>query len=168
MKKSIVYFAHGKESGPWGTKISRLAEIAKKKGFGVESPDYTFTHDPDERVQKLLSLKPRAAKHLIFVGSSMGGYVSTVASAKLHADGLFLLAPAFFHLGYKKASPKPAAKKITIVHGWNDEVIPVEHSIRFAKWNKTDLFLFNGDHRLIDVLPNIERIFSAFLDQFSR
>ena len=93
MKKSIVYFAHGKESGPWGTKIPRLAEIAKKKGFGVESPDYTFTHDPDERVQKLLSLKPRAAKHLIFVGSSTRG-ASNARTSRVARLGSIVFPPA--------------------------------------------------------------------------
>ena len=51
---SIVYFAHGKESGPWGTKISRLAEISKEYSYAVESPDYTFSKNGDERTQHFL------------------------------------------------------------------------------------------------------------------
>ena len=44
------FFAHGKESGPWGSKILHLAEGAKKMGLEVESPDYRdllelVTHD---------------------------------------------------------------------------------------------------------------------------
>ena len=27
----IVYFAHGKGTGPWGTKITALAQVAKEK-----------------------------------------------------------------------------------------------------------------------------------------
>ena len=36
-----IYFAHGKESGPWGSKIKRLAGIAEDLGCAVESIDYT-------------------------------------------------------------------------------------------------------------------------------
>src|SRR3989338_7791560 len=99
MFKDVVYFAHGKGSGPWGTKISRLAQVAKEKGFAVESPDYSRTHDPDERVETLLKLKPLASRHLVLVGSSMGGYVSAVASSQLKVKGIFLLAPVFFETG---------------------------------------------------------------------
>ena len=43
-------------SGPWGTKITRLAEVARARGFEVMSPDYRHTHDPKERVAHLLRL----------------------------------------------------------------------------------------------------------------
>lgn len=49
-----VYFNHGKESGPWGSKISKLAEVARKKGFAVESIDYQDLPDADPRVERLL------------------------------------------------------------------------------------------------------------------
>ena len=48
-----ICFSHGKESGPWGTKITALAEIAMKRGFTVVSIDYTGEPDPDARVRKL-------------------------------------------------------------------------------------------------------------------
>jgi len=50
-----IYFSHGKESGPWGTKIRRLAAVARRVGWQVTSPDYTATHNPDARVQLLLA-----------------------------------------------------------------------------------------------------------------
>ena len=34
-----VVFSHGKESGPWGTKIAALADIARAEGYEVESVD---------------------------------------------------------------------------------------------------------------------------------
>ena len=57
--------------------------------------------DPELRVKKLLSHELSAHDQLFLVGSSMGGYVSTVASEALSAKGhdvkgLFLLAPAFY------------------------------------------------------------------------
>jgi len=160
---NVVYFAHGKESGPWGTKIVRLSEVAKRCGCQVESPDYSSTMDPDERVRQLLDLKPEAQKNLILVGSSMGGYVSTVASGVLRPSGLFLLAPAFYRNGYAQANPRPHAPVTWIIHGWNDEVIPVENSVRFAKEYQVNLHIVDSDHRLMSALPDIEKLFEVFL-----
>ncbi len=159
----LVYFNHGKESGPWGTKIKRLAEVAQARGFHAESPDYTGMADPDQRVRHLLSLQPRSSR-LVLVGSSMGGYVAMVASETLDPQGLFLMAPALYVPGYAIIDPFPNARLTAIVHGWNDEVIPVEHSIRFAQTHKTQLHLVDGDHRLMSQVPFIEALFGLFLD----
>lgn len=163
MKENIVYFAHGKESGPWGTKIVALAKGAKRLGFDVQSPDYSMTMNPDERVKILLDLKPKAKKNLVLVGSSMGGYVSTVASRSLKVKGLFLLAPAFYKMKYANQDPIPHAKITTIIHGLNDDVVPVDHSIRFAKQYKAQLILLDSDHRLMDALPIVIKYFEIFL-----
>ena len=58
----LVCFAHGKESGPWGLKITRLADVARQQGFEVMSPDYRQTQNPDERVEMLRALQPRARR----------------------------------------------------------------------------------------------------------
>jgi hypothetical protein len=42
-----VYFSHGKESDPRGTKIRGLVEMAEEMGCAVESIDYTDTIGPD-------------------------------------------------------------------------------------------------------------------------
>lgn len=52
--KNLVLFAHGKVSGPWGSKIKHLATIAERYGCKVLSPDYSNLLDPDARVQLLL------------------------------------------------------------------------------------------------------------------
>ena len=161
--QNIIYCAHGKESGPWGTKIQALAKLAKKLQCRVESPDYSSTMDPEERVKMLLDLNSQAKKDLILVGSSMGGYVSTVASKHLKVRGLFLLAPAFYIKSYAVQSPQPCAELTVIVHGWNDDVVPVGNSIRFVQQHKSELYLLDSDHRLTDVLPTIEELFTVFL-----
>ena len=76
-----VYFSHGKESGPWGTKIKALAAIAKEHGCKVESVDYTDLASPDARVSRLIELLGSEIDKYVLVGSSMGGYVSLVAAA---------------------------------------------------------------------------------------
>lgn len=162
----IVYFNHGRDSGPWTTKINRLTQIARTKGYATESLDYTGILDPDRRVRILLnSVKPEI-QPLILVGSSMGGYVATVASEQLKPQGLFLMAPALYMEDYSVQDARPCAEITMIIHGWNDELIPVENSIHFASQHHTHLYLMEGDHRLTDQLSTIAYLFNWFLDQF--
>ena len=93
----------------------------------------------------------------------MSGYVSTVASARLQVDGLFLLAPAFYLDGYGDQEPILRVQTSMIVHCWDDDVVPVQNSIRFAKTHCCDLHLLDGNHRLNDALPKIEPLFELFL-----
>lgn len=157
-----VYFSHGKESGPWGNKITRLANIAKDQGFSVESIDYSDILDPDLRVERLKSILKNEKDDFLLVGSSMGGYVSLVASQQVVAKGVFLLAPALFIQGYKQQNYSDVAN-VEIVHGWSDDIISVDNSIRFAKNTDSTLHLISGDHRLNSSIEVVERIFLQFL-----
>ncbi len=159
-----VYFNHGKESGPWGDKITRLADAARGRGFDAQSLDYQGMDDPSARVAKLLDSDARAAHPLVLVGSSMGSYVAAVASASLRPRGLFLLAPAFYLLDFPIQEPIPHADFVTLVHGWNDDVIPFENSVRYARKFKATLHLVDSDHRLSSQLPLIASIFDIFLE----
>lgn len=161
--KNLVLFAHGKESGPWGSKIRHLAAIAEQHECKVLSPDYSDLQDPDFRVQRLLSMEQLPHEQLILVGSSMGGYVSTVASQTLKPAGLFLMAPAFYMPGYADQTPVSGAGRTCVVFGWQDEVIPVEHGIRFAHEMRAELHVLDGDHRLNSVLPSVGMLFESFL-----
>jgi len=73
-----IFFSHGKESGPWGSKIQWLASIASE-------------------------------------------------------------------------------------HGWSDDIIPSEHSVRFAKEADCTLHLISGDHRLKGSIVMVEDLFGRFL-----
>jgi len=176
MKDLLVVFSHGKESGPQGSKIRALAKVAEHYSDQVisvnyrDKPDGTM-HDQDaageaeRRAVQLLTTPLPAHKTLVLVGSSMGGYVSTVASQQMIVDGLFLLAPAYYLAGYANQDPAPRATQTLVVHGWGDDIVPVEHSVRFAKQHRCDLHLLEGDHRLNDALPKIEPLFELFLQQ---
>jgi len=159
-----IYFAHGKESGPWGTKIVALAEVARQKDIPVESIDYSDLANPDDRVARLLEKCVETSNDVVLVGSSMGGYVSTVASENIRPAGLFLMAPAFYLDGYDCRNPAPHAGSTVIIHGWGDTVVPVDNSIRFARQQNVELHLVDGDHQLIGNLPFITALFSLFLD----
>ena len=160
-----IIFSHGMESGPWGTKIRRLAKIAASRQLEIESVDYTDTMDPDARVERLRNLLDNETIDCLLAGSSMGGYVSLVASGDHLIQGLFLMAPALYIPDYSYQVHSTKTSVVDIVHGWNDDVIPVENSIRFARESGHSLHLVNGNHALSDVLEDVDRIFSLFLDQ---
>ncbi|MDV6315216.1 alpha/beta hydrolase [Idiomarina sp. HP20-50] len=158
-----VIFNHGKESGPWGTKISAFAETAEAAGMHVTSLDYRGMDNPDTRVKKLMEYIGSLSDPFVLVGSSMGGYVATAAGEASNCKGLFLLAPAFYlggEVDFDKVTPQC---KIHIVHGWKDDIVPVENSWRYAKRTHAQLHIVNDDHRLIDSLPQTNALFSDFL-----
>jgi len=158
-----VYFSHGKESGPWGGKITRLAAVAKELNYQVESIDYTKIQSPDDRVTLLTDILENEDDEIILVGSSMGGYVSLAAAESIHVKGIFLLAPALCMPGYEVDRFESKCSHTEIVHGWSDDVIPPENSIRFAREKNCQLHLIDGDHRLTSSLDTVERIFRTFM-----
>jgi alpha/beta superfamily hydrolase len=159
----LVCFAHGKESGPWGTKITRLAEVARARKFDVLSPDYSRTHDPQERVAMLLELAPRAEK-LVLVGSSMGGYVSAMACAALKPCALFLMAPALYFPGWDE-EPQDCPRDTVVVHGWHDDIVPVDRSLRFARPRAAALHVLDSGHTLNDRLDALVVLFQGLLER---
>ena len=104
---------------------------------------------------------------LVLVGSSMGGHVATAAADRLSAAGLFVLAPAYYMEGYEDLTPPPPAMPVFIVHGWHDDVVPVDNSIRFARECAATLYLVDGDHRLTANIAAINRQLDAFIDSLS-
>ena len=158
-----LIFSHGKDSEPWGGKISAMAQIARCRELQVESIDYRGIDDPLARVEKLLAFCKTVSEPPILVGSSMGGYVSAAVSSQVPTRALFLLAPAFFMPGYEQYTPVPAQCPISIVHGWNDDIVPVENTIRFAKMYKSELHLLDSDHRLTADIEQICELLDSFL-----
>lgn len=161
-----VVFAHGLESGPWGRKITALAPIATAEGYQVHSVDFRGLDDPAARVTRLVDCCQDKTGDLILVGSSLGAYVVAAAAGALHARGLFLMAPAL----YLPQLPALRAGRIdcpvAIVHGWDDEVIPYQNSLRFAAEQKAALHLIAGDHSLRMQIPMLKSLFEYFLISF--
>ena len=147
------------------TRYRHWATVARRAGWAVESPDYSHTRDPRQRVAELLERRPHADK-LVLAGSSMGGYVSAFAATSLQADGLFLMAPALLMPGYDEW-PAPFDGYCQIVHGWKDDVIPAANAIRYAELQQTELILLNSGHTLTDQLPMLEFLFDRFLNQIA-
>jgi len=156
-----VVFAHGKESGPWGSKIQHLADIASARGFTVDSPDYSAMMDPGDRVAHLLGAAPTGAP-LVLVGSSMGGYVSAMACEQLRPSALLLMAPALYMDGYP-GDPAGCSADTEVIHGWHDDIVPLESALAFARKRSAGLHVVDDGHRLADSIDLIGRIFERQL-----
>jgi pimeloyl-ACP methyl ester carboxylesterase len=159
-----VVFSHGQESGPWGRKISSLAEVARAEGYDVHSVDYRGIQEPRARVARLVDFCKELAGDLVLVGSSLGGYVAVASASLLHARGVFLMAPALFLEGLPPLRSAGLLDCPTaVVHGWRDEVVPYEHSVRFAHTHRCALHLLESDHRLHNQVRVIQHLFEYFL-----
>ena len=161
MSEPRVVFAHGKESGPWGSKIQHLAGVAESLGFAVESLDYSDLMDPTARVDRLITHAPVGAP-LVLVGSSMGGYVSAMACGALKPDALLLLAPALYLDGYP-GEPEGCPADSMVVHGWGDDIVPLDSSLRFARERRAALHVLDDGHRLADSIDLIGALFNRQL-----
>ena len=164
---TTVIFSHGQESGPWGTKIRAMAELVRGMGCEADSIDYQGIADPGERATKLVHACEGIDDELILVGSSMGGHVATAAAGTVGAAGLFVLAPAYYMPGYEELTPPPPELPICIVHGWHDDIVPAENSIRFACGCAATLHLVDGDHRLTTNIDEINAYLKFFIERIS-
>lgn len=163
---TTVCFSHGQESGPWGTKIRALAEVARDAGCEVESIDYRGMADPEARARKLIAWCREQPAPAILVGSSMGGYVALAAASEAGAAGLFLMAPALYVPGYEAVPlPPPPQCPVTIVHGWHDDVLSWTGSTRYGEASGARVVLVADDHRLVKDLGALCTIFRVFLDE---
>lgn len=162
----LAIFSHGKESGPNGNKISIMKKVAESHGFETIALDYTLCKNASDRVHKLKTyIESRNIESLVLIGSSMGGYVSTVVSNEYNLIGLFLLCPALYmdkeEYVVKRFLPK--CNKIEIIHGWDDVTIPYENSVKFGQHTKAVVNLVDDNHRLSKNYEFIEHRFNNFL-----
>ena len=156
-------FSHGKDSEPWGKKIIAMAETARSEGYTVESIDYRGIDTVEGRIAKLVDGCKDLQGELVLVGSSLGGYIATAASSFLHARGVFLLAPALYLDPLPPLRPRVVDCPVEIVHGWHDDVVPLEHSMRFAREYGAALHVLEDDHRLHGSIRRIKHLFEYFL-----
>ena len=166
--KPLIIFNHGKESGPNGTKIRALSEIALNMQFEFISVDYQGMLEPQPRIDKLIKIIKAETRPVILVGSSMGSYVAIVASQVVDVVGLFLMAPAVYMPTYEHQIFTPRAKKILLIHGWYDPIVPVANVIRFGKNHHVPTLLLNDDHVLSQSLERLCVEFKEFLTSITK
>ncbi len=73
------------------------------------------------------------------------------------------MAPALYLQGLPELRPDLLDCPAAVVHGWRDEVVPYEHSVRFAQSYHSALHLLDSDHRLYNQIRVIQSLFEYFL-----
>jgi alpha/beta superfamily hydrolase len=149
--------AHGFESGPDATKVTALDAVARRLGWSCERPDFTDLDgmrevsalgDVPARLQRLLELARAASTRapLVLAGSSLGAWIAGRVSLQVPVAGLFLMAPP---ITLDATHPLEAARVPTsIIHGWDDELIPAADVIGWAQPRRAQLLLVEDSHRL--------------------
>lgn len=160
-----VFISPGLSGNPDSPKLQLLHEVARSKGLEAEVFDCTQVPNPEVRVRRLLESGAWDPVRPILAGSSMGGYVSTVAAQAREVTGLFLLSPVLYLPPYEKLDPQPKAGHISVVHGWQDQMVPPESICAFAVKFGAALHLLQAGHSLEECLPEIRILFGLFLDR---
>lgn len=163
-----VVLSHGLHSGPGAAKIRYLGRAAREAGWSTLAVDCEGVMDPGVRVRRLLDQASAVDGPLVLAGSSLGGWVSAAASASLHPRALFLVAPAFDMPGLPEAAPAPRARRVVIIHGWGDDVVPVDNALRYARDHRAELHLLDDGHRLSESLPLLGVLLADLLGRLAR
>ena len=165
--------SHGFESGPDATKVTALAEVAERLGWSHERPDYTDLDarreisrvgDVPARLQRLLDLAGDAVARggpVVLAGSSLGAYISAIASLQVPTRALFLMVPP------TRMGPMPAldAARVptSVVHAWHDGIIPAADVVEWARARSARLLLVDDSHRLTAHVDTTARAFAELL-----
>ncbi|MFC5740751.1 alpha/beta family hydrolase [Dyella tabacisoli] len=165
-----VILSHGSDSGPGATKVSALAELAEAMGWSATRPDYR----EDDKRGHAGSVAPRIARlraHIatlkappVLVGSSMGAFVSGLASLQTPVAGLFLLATPGHIPGYADVFDLRDELPTLLIHGQHDEICPVDEIQAFADKRLLPLLVLEDDHRLGASMDAIAQHFRLFMD----
>ncbi|HEV2621131.1 MAG TPA: alpha/beta fold hydrolase [Frateuria sp.] len=171
--RGTILLSHGSGSSPEATKVSALAALAEGRGWRTRRPDYR----EDDAHGHAGSVAPRLARlnaaiaacdtPPVLVGSSMGAFVSALASLEHPVAGLFLLATPEAIPGLDIALDARQDVPMLLLHGWRDEVCPLDHIYAFAGRRQLPLLVLDDDHRLGGSLAAIERQFALFLDSLA-
>lgn len=164
--------SHGFESGPDATKVTALAEVAERLGFTHERPDYTDLDamrqvsplgDVAARVERLRARVGAATGPVVLAGSSLGAWISGHVSLQCEVRGLFLMAPP---IRLNAQHPLDAAQVPTsIVHGWDDELIPADDVVAWSHKRRATLLLVDDTHRLTHHVEASAHAFAALLER---
>tara|TARA_B100000212_G_scaffold192012_1_gene144791 strand:+ start:422 stop:934 length:513 start_codon:yes stop_codon:yes gene_type:complete len=159
----MIIFAHGMEGTPNGSKIRSLRDA----GFEVLAPDFQgmALHERVDLLQRVCEEYRTASA--VLAGSSYGGLAASIVAMRMPDAfrGLLLCAPAL-HLDEPPIDAQtvliaPKGMKTAIIHGIDDDIVPISCSIEYAERSGEDIVAFHqvdDGHRLAD---SHEEIISA-------
>ena len=163
-----VILSHGLDSSPDATKVSALARVAESLGWTSERPDYGDIDarrdiaEVSARLERLVDRAQVANKPLVLAGSSMGAFISALATLEVECVGLFLMAPPVQLDGFPQ-SLDAELLPTTVIHGWDDELIPAGDVVRWAQVRNDRLILVDDSHRLANHVDFCAEEFGRFL-----
>jgi predicted alpha/beta-hydrolase family hydrolase len=163
-----VILSHGLDSSPEATKVTALARVAESLGWSSERPDYSDIDarrdiaEVSARLERLVDRAQAANKPLVLAGSSMGAFISALATLEVECVGLFLMAPPVALEGYPQ-SLDAELLPTTVIHGWDDELIPAGDVVRWAQVRNDRLILVDDSHRLANHVEFCAEEFGRFL-----
>lgn len=171
--RSPIILSHGSGSGPDATKVSTLAALAESLGWPTVRPDYReddahgHAGSVMPRLVRLRAAIEAQSAPPVLVGSSMGAFVSGLASLEHPVAGLFLLATPEHIPGCEVDFDVTPEVPTVLVHGWRDEICPLDDMYDFAARRHLPLLILDDDHRLGDSVDTIAGQFRLFLDQLA-
>ncbi|OEY65090.1 alpha/beta hydrolase family protein [Marinobacter sp. X15-166B] len=162
-----IFLSHGRDSHPNARKMQALKAVADAfDGVTTAVLDHQVTKDPAERLTHMAAAIENAGAspdRIILAGSSMGGWVCAQTASEMPVLGCLLLAPALGLPSYPSTSPILRARHSLIVHGWDDEVVPVGPVIETAQAQRVPLLLLPDGHRLSNSMERITGEFHKLL-----
>ena len=167
-----IILSHGSDSGPDATKVSALAKVAEAIGWNALRPDFReedkrgHAGSVQPRVDKLIELADEATQPLVLAGSSMGAFVSGLASLQVRCAGIFLVA---LPMSIPRWSQRFDMARVPamLVHGFDDELCPVTAAAQFAGARGIPTLLLPDDHRLSHHVEQVAQQFRSFLRRIS-
>ena len=146
MDNTRIIYLHGLESTSQSGKARQFAELFP----GMITPDFTGSFE--ERMKQLKPILGRK-KNWVIIGSSFGGLMGTVFTCEhpTQVRKLILLAPALLRDHFASyLNLEPVSVPTIIVHGTEDDVVPLEPVRELAEKFFTNLtyHVVNDGHRL--------------------
>lgn len=148
----VVYFLHGLESGPFGSKSRALREI-----MNLQAPDFQGM-DIEERLEKAMSLLALEENHsVVLIGSSLGGLLTTLLWSRMpeKIGGLLLLVPAWERADLSHIQALPPNTEVILSE--DEEVLSFEAQIEMCRNWQTKPIMVKDTHRLAGSMEIIKK-----------
>ncbi len=163
-----VYWVHGKDAAPIGMKSSAISAMVRERGLRFEAPDLRATDEPDGRLKIFLEVLAQQQQEQreppVVVGSSLGGYVAAAAALQYEFRSLLLLCPALHLSGCSVRDYSGLSCPTTLIHGWQDMLLPPEDSFHFAQEHKATLHVVDANHQLSGQVEFVCAVLGRILD----
>ncbi len=148
-----LIFLHGLESSSQGEKAVLLRSLFP----GISTPD--FTGSLAERMAQLYSILGDKTGWTI-IGSSFGGLIGALFTCQHPGQvrKLILLAPALSLPEFAEHLPAPVDVPTIIIHGTQDEVVPLVPVRALAErvFRNLNYRIVDDDHRLMKTAQEID------------